>query len=185
MIVGQRRRQVTDVVGAGGPRRDHLPQLGDLRSSRSSSGPGSATWAATSHLPLPKDILGTPTGRLLVGTSTRCLLTKSLLKPPSLNMAILIAMSISEQMSLADVKNRLSEVVERLAREHGRVVITKHGQPAAVVLSIEDLESLEETLEILGSASLVDDIRASVAEFDDGGGTSFTKEEALTVITDR
>lgn len=53
-----------------------------------------------------------------------------------------MAMTISEQMSLADVKNRLSEVVDLLEREHGRVVITKHGRPAAVVLSVGDLESL-------------------------------------------
>ncbi|MDP9101974.1 MAG: type II toxin-antitoxin system Phd/YefM family antitoxin [Actinomycetota bacterium] len=32
-------------------------------------------------------------------------------------------------MPLADVKNHLSEVVERLEREDGRVVITKHGPP--------------------------------------------------------
>jgi antitoxin YefM len=48
-------------------------------------------------------------------------------------------------MPLADVKNRLSEVVERLEREHGRVVITKHGRSAAVVMSIEDLEGLEDS----------------------------------------
>ena len=30
-------------------------------------------------------------------------------------------------MALAELKNRLSEVVDRLEREHGRVVITKHG----------------------------------------------------------
>jgi len=59
----------------------------------------------------------------------------------------------------ADVKNRLSEVVDRLEREHGRVVITKHGHPAAVVISVEDLESLEETLDVMGSAALLDDIR--------------------------
>ena len=33
-------------------------------------------------------------------------------------------MSLSEQMPLADVKNHLSEVVDRLQREHGRVIIT-------------------------------------------------------------
>ncbi len=67
-------------------------------------------------------------------------------------------------MPLADVKNRLSEVVERLEREHGRVVITKHGRPAAVVLSIEDLESLEETLEVLNSAALIRDIRSGASD---------------------
>jgi prevent-host-death family protein len=48
-----------------------------------------------------------------------------------------------------DVMNRLSEVVQRLEREHGRVVITEHGPPTVVVLSMDDLESLEETLAIL------------------------------------
>ncbi len=73
-------------------------------------------------------------------------------------------MSVSEQMPLADVKNRLSEVVDRLEREHGRVVITKHGHPAAVVISVEDLESLEETLDIMDSAGLLAEIRESLAE---------------------
>ncbi len=92
-------------------------------------------------------------------------------------------MSVSEQMPLADVKNRLSEVVDRLEREHGRVVITKHGHPAAVVISIEDLESLEETLDIMDSAGLLADIRDSLAEISDGGVEVLTKEEALRIIS--
>ena len=52
-------------------------------------------------------------------------------------------MSVSEQMPLAEVKNRLPEVVDRLEREHGRVVITKHAHPGAVDISVEDLESLD------------------------------------------
>src|SRR5215469_4770235 len=93
-------------------------------------------------------------------------------------VAILIAMSVSEQMPLADVRNRLSEIVERLEREHGRVVITKHGHPAAVVMSVEDLESLEETLDIMDSAELLADIRASLDEIASGGAEILTKDEA-------
>jgi len=74
-------------------------------------------------------------------------------------------MSATGQMSLADVKNRLSEVVDRFEREHGRVVITKHGHPAAVVISVEDLEFLEATLDIMGSEALPADIREALAEF--------------------
>jgi prevent-host-death family protein len=59
------------------------------------------------------------------------------------DVAIPIAMTPAEHVPLAEVKNRLSEVVDRLEHEHGRVVITKHGRPAAVMLSLEDLESLE------------------------------------------
>lgn len=78
-------------------------------------------------------------------------------------------MSLSEHLPLAEVKNRLSEVVDRIEREHGRVVITKHGRPAAVVLSVEDLESLEETLEILSNPELmraIEEGRAALARGD-------------------
>jgi prevent-host-death family protein len=50
-------------------------------------------------------------------------------------------MSVPDQMPLAEVKNRRSEVVDRLEREDGHVIITKHGRPAAVVISVEDLSA--------------------------------------------
>lgn len=86
-------------------------------------------------------------------------------------------------MSLADVRNRLSQVVDRLEREHGRVVITKHGRPAAVVLSVDDLESLEETLDVLSSGGLVDDIRAALAEAGSEPPTVLSKSEALELVS--
>ena len=98
-------------------------------------------------------------------------------------VATLVAMSVTEQMSLADVKNRLSEVVDRLEREHGRVVITKHGHPAAVVISVEDLESLEETLDIMDNAALLRDIRQSLTELSTTPAEVLTKEEALRLIS--
>jgi antitoxin YefM len=94
-----------------------------------------------------------------------------------------MAMSVSEQMPLADVKNRLSEVVDRLEREHGRVVITKHGHPAAVVMSLEDLESLEETLDVMDSAELLADIRSSLAEVASGSAEFLSKDEAQLLIS--
>lgn len=91
-------------------------------------------------------------------------------------------MTIVGQMALKDVKNRLSEVVDQVEREHDRVVITKHGRPAAVVVSIDDLESLEETLEIMSRPRLVTQIRDSIAELERGGGQVLTKDEALALL---
>ena len=105
------------------------------------------------------------------------------MRPGETIVAILIAMSVSEQMPLADVKNRLSEVVDRLEREHGRVVITKHGHPAAVVMSLEDLESLEETLDVMDSAELLADIRSSLAEVASGSAEVLSKDEAQRLIS--
>ncbi len=93
-------------------------------------------------------------------------------------------MSASEQMPLADVKNHLSEVVDRLQREHGRIIITRHGHPAAVVMSVEDLESLEETLDIMDSAALLGDIRESLAELRTTEPPVLTKDDALRLISD-
>jgi len=91
-------------------------------------------------------------------------------------------MSLSEHLPLADVKNHLSEVVDRVERQHGRVVITKHGRPAAVLLSIEDLESLEETLEVMRDPALLDALREAEAEVAAGHTEPLTKDEALALI---
>lgn len=94
-------------------------------------------------------------------------------------------MSIAEHMPLADVKNHLSEVVDRIQREHGRIVITRHGRPAAVVLSIDDLESLEETLDVMASTQLMSDIRTALNDLGTVGTTVLSKDEALRLASGR
>lgn len=90
-----------------------------------------------------------------------------------------MGMTAADHVALAEVKNRLSEVVERLEREHGRVVITKHGRPAAVLLGVEDLESLEETLAVLSDPDLLRDVRAAAREAASGEAEPLTRDEAL------
>lgn len=94
-------------------------------------------------------------------------------------------MTAAEHLPLAEVKNRLSEVIERLEREHGRVVVTKHGRPAAVMLSIDDLESLEETLEILANPRLREDIESGDRDLAEGRAEQPTREELLERVRRR
>lgn len=82
-------------------------------------------------------------------------------------------------MALKDVKDHLSEVVDQVEREHDRVVITKHGRPAAVVVSIDDLASLEETLDIASRPALMKQIRASLDEFAADEAEILTKDDIL------
>jgi antitoxin YefM len=90
-------------------------------------------------------------------------------------------MTVEQQMSLRDVKNRLSEVVDKIEREHDRVVITKHGRPAVVVLSVDDLESLEESLDVMASPDLIAQIRDSLAEIAGDQAQPMSKDEALAL----
>ena len=65
--------------------------------------------------------------------------------------------------SLRSVKDRFSEFVERVERHHERVVVTRNGRPAAVLVSPEDLASLEETLDVLSSRSAVAELAEAEA----------------------
>jgi prevent-host-death family protein len=67
-------------------------------------------------------------------------------------------------MSLADVKAHLSELVSRVHGQHERVTVTVHGRPSAVLVSVEDLESLEETIAVLADGEAVAALIASEAE---------------------
>ena len=68
---------------------------------------------------------------------------------------------MSETMSLAAVKARFSELVDRVERQQDRVVVTRNGKPAAVLISTEDLESLEETLAVMSDRSIAAQIGES------------------------
>ena len=60
--------------------------------------------------------------------------------------------------SLRQVRSRFSEFIERVNRHHERVVITRNGSPAAVLMSPDDLESLEETLAVLSERTAVEQL---------------------------
>ena len=66
-------------------------------------------------------------------------------------------------LSLAEIKKRLSEIVDGVESRHDRVVLTRHGRPAAVILSPDDLESLEETLDLLSDRAAMGEIRKGEA----------------------
>ena len=65
---------------------------------------------------------------------------------------------------LGEARDRLSEFVAEVERTHERVTITRHGHPAGVLISVDDLASIEETLEILGTPGALQAIREGQAD---------------------
>jgi antitoxin YefM len=78
-------------------------------------------------------------------------------------------------LPLATVKARLSEIVTSVVQTHDRVIITRNGSPAAVLISVEELESIEETLEIMSDPELMAAIREG--ESDIAAGRVSTLDE--------
>ncbi len=88
-------------------------------------------------------------------------------------MTIILVMS--DTLPLATVKARFSEIVDRVARQHDRVIVTRNGTPAAMLVSPEDLEGLEETLAIMSDPDLMARIRDGRVRAE--GGELVTLEE--------
>jgi prevent-host-death family protein len=77
-------------------------------------------------------------------------------------------MVMSETLPLAEIKAHLSEIVDRVGREHDRIVLTRNGRPAAVIMSPADLEALEDTLELLSDPAALAAIQTARAEVTKG-----------------
>ncbi len=60
-----------------------------------------------------------------------------------------IILVITDILSLAYIKAHLSEIADRVEHHHDRVILTRNGKPATVLLSPDELEALEDTLELL------------------------------------
>jgi len=68
---------------------------------------------------------------------------------------------MSETVPFTHAKARLSELVDRVEREHERFLVTRNGRAAAVLISPDDLEALEETVDMLQDRELMESIRVS------------------------
>ncbi|MGO9149522.1 MAG: type II toxin-antitoxin system prevent-host-death family antitoxin [Acidimicrobiales bacterium] len=85
---------------------------------------------------------------------------------------------MADTLSLAAVKDRFSEIVDRVNKQHDRVIVTRNGVPVVVVVSVEELESLEETLEILSDRDTVAALRESDQQIAEGLDEVITEDNA-------
>jgi antitoxin YefM len=93
-------------------------------------------------------------------------------------MARILAM---ETTSLADAKNRLSELVATVEGTWERILITKNGRPAAVLIAPDDLESLLETLDVLSDPETM----AAIKEANEPGAPRYSLEEMDVIMAQR
>jgi prevent-host-death family protein len=71
---------------------------------------------------------------------------------------------MSETLPFSEAKAHLSELADRVEQQHDRILVTRNGRPSFVLLSPDDLESLEETLDIIRDDELMESLRRSREE---------------------
>lgn len=77
-------------------------------------------------------------------------------------------MVMSDTLPLAEVKAKFSEMVDRVEHTHDRITVTRNGRPAAVLMSHDELDSLEETLDLLSDADAMAELREAQAAVEAG-----------------
>src|SRR3712207_4162457 len=85
--------------------------------------------------------------------------------------------------SLAAVKAHFSQVIDEVSGTHERVTITKNGSPVAVLLAVEDYESLMETLDILSDPDARSAIRQPETEM--AGGEVYDEAQVRPALAAR
>jgi len=71
-------------------------------------------------------------------------------------------------IALSAAKDNLSGLVEDATRTHELTTITRHGRPAAVLMSADEFESLMETLDLLSTPGAVDELHQSARDYAQG-----------------
>ena len=83
---------------------------------------------------------------------------------------------MSDLVSISNARANLPDLVEKVNKNMDRVVITVNGKPKATLVSAEELESLEETAEILAIPGALEDIKEGMEQIKRG---EFTRLEDL------
>lgn len=71
---------------------------------------------------------------------------------------------MSETMNVTEAKARLSELVASVAATQEHIEITRNGEPAAVLISHDELDALRETVAVLSDPQMVADIAEAMAD---------------------
>lgn len=74
----------------------------------------------------------------------------------------------TQYLSIRELRPKLPSVIRDAAATSARYIVTRRGKPEAVILSIEDYESLLETLDIERDPSLVRRLRKAQEEIKKG-----------------
>lgn len=68
---------------------------------------------------------------------------------------------MSNVISISDARANLPDLITKVSDNLSRITITVNGQPKAILVSAEELETLEETAEVLAIPHIKEDIKKS------------------------
>jgi antitoxin YefM len=102
--------------------------------------------------------------------------------PGLLSARIPASLAHMRTVPLSEAKDKLSALVEEADSTHEIIQITRHGRVSAVIMSAEDLESLDETLHALRTPGVAEELAQADADYAAGntvGGDELRRRYGL------
>jgi antitoxin YefM len=73
-----------------------------------------------------------------------------------------------EEITMVDARRELTKLPEKLEAKPTTMAVTRRGKPVLAIMSWEDYESIQETLEILSDDASLECLRSSIKEVKEG-----------------
>ncbi|RZO86905.1 MAG: type II toxin-antitoxin system prevent-host-death family antitoxin [Oceanococcus sp.] len=77
-----------------------------------------------------------------------------------------------ESISYTSARSNLAKTMEKVCNDHAPVAITRKGEGAVVMMSMEDYQALEETAYLLRSPKNMRRLLTAINELEAGSGTA-------------
>lgn len=78
-------------------------------------------------------------------------------------------------LSISQLKSKINEYVDAVAETHDQITITKNGAPAAVLIGVDEWESIQETLHWLTQPGIAESVAES--EADVAAGRTYSEDD--------
>lgn len=78
-------------------------------------------------------------------------------------------------LPISQLKSKINEYVDAVSETRDQITITKNGSPAAVLIGVDEWESIQETLHWLSQAGAVESVAES--ESDIAAGRTYGEDE--------
>jgi antitoxin YefM len=73
-----------------------------------------------------------------------------------------------DAITYSHIEKDFYSAMERVCNDHNPIIITRENSKSVVMMSLEDYNSIEETMYLLRSPANAASLRASIAEFEAG-----------------
>jgi len=78
-------------------------------------------------------------------------------------------------LPISQVKSKINEYVDAVAETRDQITITKNGSPAAVLVGVDEWESIQETLHWLSRPGIAESVAESEADI--AAGRTFGEDD--------